>query len=148
MERILGALQATYPGLYFIPAGSTIIRTDHIEELIDSERAHVNLLGTMAVKYISLSFAHCISIRVSHHRLSQESAEVLHQAYKSEGMIMDCLAVYLERLHQYHDHILWNLEKTLSSFREREDWSNIFALDVGLFHRIFSLNGYLTKLSF
>lgn len=49
MERVLGALQATYPGLYFLPVGSTIIRADLFEELIDSERAHVDLLATMAV---------------------------------------------------------------------------------------------------
>jgi hypothetical protein len=49
VERVLGALQATYPGLYVLPAGSAIIRTNHLEELIDSERAHVDLLGKMTV---------------------------------------------------------------------------------------------------
>jgi hypothetical protein len=44
---------------------------------------------------------------------------------------MECLAMYLERLLLYHGHILFNLDKTFSSPRSQEDWSNIFALDVG-----------------
>ncbi|KIM89875.1 hypothetical protein PILCRDRAFT_812658 [Piloderma croceum F 1598] len=106
VDRLLGALQATFPGLYVLPAGSAIIRTDHIEELIDSERAHVDLLRKM-----------------------KESAEILSQTYKSEGMTMECLAMYLERLLLYHGHILFHLDKTFSSPRLQEDWSNVFALN-------------------
>jgi hypothetical protein len=44
---------------------------------------------------------------------------------------MACLAMYIDRLLQYHDHILLHLDKALASPHLQEDWSNIFALDVG-----------------
>jgi len=56
VDRLLGAIQATFPGLYVLPAGSAIIRTEHIEELIDSERAHVDLLRKMEVKHSICAF--------------------------------------------------------------------------------------------
>jgi hypothetical protein len=46
---------------------------------------------------------------------------------------MTCLAMYLDRLLQYHDHILLNLDKVHSSHLE-EDWDKIFALDVRSIH--------------
>lgn len=60
---------------------------------------------------------------------------------------MACLAMYLERLLQYHNHILMNLDKTLSSPHLQEDWDNIFALDVGQILLEVPLKGALTEAS-
>lgn len=49
MERILAALQATYPGLYVLPSNAHMLRNELFEEMIGSEKAHMEILVTMAV---------------------------------------------------------------------------------------------------
>ena len=105
------ALQATYPGLYCLPAGYSIVRTDHFEELIDSERAHVGLLQTMF-----------------------QSATILSSLYGPEygfdGIVIECLGIFLERLILLHQHVLTTLDGIVSSPHLHEPWGEVFSLDV------------------
>lgn len=62
--------------------------------------------------------------------MHQESARALEKRYGADGMVVECLATYLDRLIQYHEHVLLHLAQTLTCPHLPEDWNRIFSFDV------------------
>lgn len=90
-----------------------MVRTDHFEELIDSERAHVDLLRTMFQSATTLS-------------------NIYGPEYGFDGMVIECLGIFLERLLLFHQHVSMNLDGIVSSPHLHEQWDEVFSLDVSV----------------
>ncbi|THV01710.1 hypothetical protein K435DRAFT_775967 [Dendrothele bispora CBS 962.96] len=114
VQRVLDALQATYPGLYELPdpAYALTERKDNILELVITERAHVSYLQSVLDLAAELS---CTS--------------------RTMQTTLDPLVINNNRLRQYHDHVLKEMECLLLQQQrpkysaDSEDWLRIFKFD-------------------
>ncbi|KZP27947.1 hypothetical protein FIBSPDRAFT_1039924 [Athelia psychrophila] len=106
VERILSALQATYPGLYVLPFDAHLLRYELFEEMIGGEKAHMEILVTM----------------------TDSSKALFNKSQRPGGMVMECLATYLERLTYYHENFVVQLMDTHSKPHLPEDWNAMFLL--------------------
>ncbi|CAK5271870.1 unnamed protein product [Mycena citricolor] len=105
MERILNALQESFPGVFLLPKDASVRRSQYLRELVDSERQHITTL-----------------------RMTGDSVELLSGGRSPLDPCLECLAVNRVVLRQYHDHILQGLEAA-QQMPLAEDWSGIFAVD-------------------
>ncbi|KAF5332415.1 hypothetical protein D9758_015116 [Tetrapyrgos nigripes] len=116
VQRLLDALQATYPGLSMFPDPTFTQhdRRDIVMELVDTERAHVSYL-----------------------LLILDSAATLSCASNFMQSTLEPLVINDNRLsmHQYHDRVLKDMEAMLlcmerSDFNwDAENWLHIFGFD-------------------
>ncbi|KAJ7500959.1 TKL/TKL-ccin protein kinase [Mycena galericulata] len=117
VERVLTALQDSYPGLFVLPADAPIRRAESVAELRESERAHVAVL-----------------------RMTGDSAELLAEGSERErekdnawapldmDPCLECLILNRTVLGQYHARVLRLLD-TAAQTPLREAWDEIFAFE-------------------
>ncbi|KAJ7657789.1 TKL/TKL-ccin protein kinase [Mycena polygramma] len=105
VERVLNALQDSYPGLFVLPANAALLRAEYIQELLDTERAHVAAL-----------------------RMTGDSAELLSEGMRPMNPCLECLIVNRPLLRRYHDRVLRLLEDAAQTAL-KEDWDKIFAFE-------------------
>ncbi|KAK7029504.1 hypothetical protein VNI00_014537 [Paramarasmius palmivorus] len=103
VQRVLDALHATYPGLFFVTEGSEKTRQELIQELIETERAHVSFL-----------------------RMVVDSGAALSASGKAAEKALEGLLVNNTRLRQYHDRVLRALEGLPLTPPSEERWEYIF----------------------
>ncbi|KAI3608695.1 hypothetical protein WG66_003719 [Moniliophthora roreri] len=103
VQRVLDNLHATYPGLFLIPEGSEKIRQDIVQELIETERAHVSFLRMVVDSGAALS----------------ASGRVAERAL--EGLMLNNT-----RLREYHDRLSRALESLPLTPCEEQRWEYIF----------------------
>ncbi|KDR83111.1 hypothetical protein GALMADRAFT_113318 [Galerina marginata CBS 339.88] len=109
VNRVLSALQASYPGIFSIPHGSAPRRASLVQQLIDTERSHNAKLALTADSAAKLYEDPC----AAHPSL--------------EGFIVNC-----SRLIPYHDHVLKSLSEALHC-PGCEQWDFIFAFQNKVF---------------
>lgn len=139
--RVLNALQETYPGLFVLPNGSNIRRQELIQELVHSERAHLNSLKVIAVRVVFLVYK--LLFIVLH--WYQNSGIILGEGLDTKEACLECFLVNCTRLLHYHDDVLGYLEDAVLQ-PLHEDWSSIFAFNV--IYQLVSLFIHLTETSF
>ncbi|KAJ7085379.1 TKL/TKL-ccin protein kinase [Mycena belliarum] len=105
VERVLGALQDSYPGLFVLPNDAAHQRTAIVRELLDTERSHIATL-----------------------RMTGDSAELLSEGGDPMNPCLECLIVNRAMLKQYHDHVL-NLLEDVTGTPGAENWEQIFAFE-------------------
>ncbi|KAJ7819194.1 TKL/TKL-ccin protein kinase [Mycena olivaceomarginata] len=103
--RVLHALQDSYPGLFVLPNNASLIREEYIQELLDTERAHIATL-----------------------RMTGDSAELLSEGMRPMNPCLECLIVNRPLLRQYHDRVLQLLEHAAKTAL-KEDWDQIFSFE-------------------
>ncbi|KAJ7166663.1 TKL/TKL-ccin protein kinase [Mycena filopes] len=105
VSRVLTAIQDSFPGLFVLPPHAAQ-REEYVQELVDTERAHVAAL-----------------------RMTGDSAELL-----SEGIprpldpCLECLIISRPLLREYHDRVLLLLEAAVQTPLS-ENWHEIFAFE-------------------
>ncbi|KAK0213720.1 TKL/TKL-ccin protein kinase [Armillaria fumosa] len=105
VQSILCALQESYPGLFVVPCRSQYQRQAFVQNLLDTEQAHVCSLGMVAESVMMMS--------------------------KTTGLIdpgLECLLVNRVHLREYHNRVLSSLEKIVTA-PWLENWTSIFNLD-------------------
>ncbi|KAK0471351.1 TKL/TKL-ccin protein kinase [Armillaria novae-zelandiae] len=105
VQSILCALQGSYPGLFVVPYRSQYQRQAFVQNLLDTEQAHVCSLGMVA-----------------------ESAMMMS---KTTGLIdpgLECLLVNRAHLREYHNRVLSSLEKVVTA-PWLENWTSMFNSD-------------------
>ncbi|KAF9564167.1 kinase-like protein [Agrocybe pediades] len=105
VNRVLLALQASYPGIYELPHGSTARRQSLVLQLTESERVYNAKLAQIVDSAAKL----------------YEDDAIAHPSL--EGFIVNC-----SRLVPYHSHVLKSLCEATSSGAGVEQWSFVFAL--------------------
>ncbi|KAJ7191639.1 TKL/TKL-ccin protein kinase [Mycena pura] len=105
VERVLNAVQDSYPGLFVLPSDAAARRAAHVRELLDSERAHIAAL-----------------------RMTGDSAELLAEGMRPVDPCIECLIVSRAALGAYHARVLRLLEDAAGVPRS-EDWGEIFAFE-------------------
>ncbi|KAK6977031.1 putative TKL/TKL-ccin protein kinase [Favolaschia claudopus] len=105
--RVLHALQESYPGVFALPKHAPQLREDYIQQLIETERAHIATL-----------------------RMTGDSAELLSEDMRPINPCLDCLIVNRPPLRQYHDRVLQRLEMAVKTTL-KEDWDRIFSFETG-----------------
>ncbi|KAJ7468748.1 TKL/TKL-ccin protein kinase [Mycena latifolia] len=105
VERVLTALQESFPNLFVLPGDAAVQRHAAVRELLDSERAHVATL-----------------------RMTGDSAELLSEGTGPLHPCLECLIVNRAVLRQYHDRVLQLLEAA-ASMPLAEDWAQVFAFE-------------------
>lgn len=105
VQSILCALQGSYPGLFVVPYRSQYQRQAFVQNLLDTEQAHVCSLGMVAESVMMMS--------------------------KTTGLIdpgLECLLVNRAHLREYHNKVLSSLEKIVTA-PWLENWTSIFNSD-------------------
>ncbi|KAJ7278948.1 TKL/TKL-ccin protein kinase [Mycena rebaudengoi] len=105
VERVLRALQEEHPGLFVLPKDAQLRRREYIQELLDTERAHLAIL-----------------------RMTGDSAELLSEGTRPMDPCLECIIVNRPMLRRYHDQILRSLEHT-AELPLKEDWDKIFSFE-------------------
>ncbi|KAJ7145696.1 TKL/TKL-ccin protein kinase [Mycena epipterygia] len=105
VERVLNALQDSYPGLFVLPHNASLLRQEYVHELLDTERAHIATL-----------------------RMTGDSAELLSEGTHPLNPCLECLIVNRNVLRQYHDRVLRLLEEAVET-PLAENWDDIFAFE-------------------
>ncbi|KAJ6620438.1 hypothetical protein B0H10DRAFT_2215964 [Mycena sp. CBHHK59/15] len=103
VERVLNALQESYPGLFVLPSDAPQQRQEYVLELLETERAHVATL-----------------------RMTGDSAELLGEGSTPMNPCLECLIINRAVLRQYHDRVLRLLEHAVESPLQ-ENWDKIFS---------------------
>ncbi|KAK0201152.1 TKL/TKL-ccin protein kinase [Desarmillaria ectypa] len=105
VQSVLCALQGSYPGLFVVPYRSQYQRQAFVQNLLDTERAHVCSLGMVAESVLMMS--------------------------ETTGLIdpgLECLLVNRAHLREYHDGVLSSLEKVVTA-PWLENWITLFNSD-------------------
>ncbi|KAJ6542835.1 TKL/TKL-ccin protein kinase [Mycena capillaripes] len=105
VERVLHALQDSFPGVFVLPNHAALLREEYIQELVDTERAHTATL-----------------------RMTGDSAELLSEGMRPMNPCLECLIINRPLLRQYHDRVLRLLENAAKT-PLTEDWDGIFAFE-------------------
>ncbi|KAJ7731934.1 TKL/TKL-ccin protein kinase [Mycena maculata] len=105
VERVLNALQDSFPGLFVLPKDAKLQRQEYVQELLDSEQAHVATL-----------------------RMAGDSAELISEGAQPLNPCLECLIVNRTVLRQYHDRVFRSLEDAVQT-PLNEDWDEIFAFE-------------------
>ncbi|KAJ7688619.1 kinase-like domain-containing protein [Mycena rosella] len=105
VERVLNALQASYPGLFVLPGDAQQQRQELVRSLLDTEREHVAIL-----------------------RMTGDSAELLSEGPDPINPCLESLIVNRTVLRQYHDRVLQLLEEAVGT-PLAEDWEQIFSFE-------------------
>ncbi|KAJ7619635.1 TKL/TKL-ccin protein kinase [Roridomyces roridus] len=105
VDRVLNALQDSYPGVFVLPKDAPLLRQEYLSELLDTELAHVAIL-----------------------RMTGDSAELLSEESQPPDMRLECLIVNRAVLRQYHDQVLRMLEDAVQT-PLKEKWEEIFAFE-------------------
>ncbi|KAF8073945.1 TKL/TKL-ccin protein kinase, partial [Lyophyllum atratum] len=103
--RLLVALEESYPGLFIAPIGSQGRRQELIQELVDTERAHISILTSVF-----------------------DAATALSTGLKFMEPCLECFIINRTRLLQYHERLLGCTESIFSKTAEKQ-WITVFALD-------------------
>ncbi|KAF5382664.1 hypothetical protein D9615_002721 [Tricholomella constricta] len=104
--RLLVALEETYPGLFVVPLASQGRRRELIQQLVDTERAHLSNLKTVL-----------------------DAATTLSDGLDFMEPCLECFLINRSRLPQYHERLLKCAEELLSKTTENFQWTRVFALD-------------------
>ncbi|KAL0570232.1 hypothetical protein V5O48_011740 [Marasmius crinis-equi] len=104
VQRVLDALHASYPGLFSVPDGCQTMRRERLQELVETERAHVAFLKMVIDSSAALSLA----------------SQAIERAL--EGLL-----VTNTRLRQYHDVVLKEMD-SLYAGEWLEQWEHVFRL--------------------
>ncbi|KAF7975961.1 hypothetical protein HWV62_8092 [Athelia sp. TMB] len=115
-ERILIALEATYPGIYVLPSNAYLLRYELFEEMIGGEKAHMEILMTMNASFQFTRYC------------AEDSAQALLKSQRRGGEVLECLATSLDRLIKYHENFVTRLMETHSQPHVSEDWNAMFLL--------------------
>ncbi|KAJ7715264.1 TKL/TKL-ccin protein kinase [Mycena metata] len=106
VSRVLTAIQERFPGLFVLPPHAAQEREEYMQELVDSESAHVAAL-----------------------RMTGDSAELLSEEMAHPlNPCLECLIVSRPLLRQYHDRVLALLEGAVLT-PLKENWDQIFAFE-------------------
>ena len=146
VNRVLVALQESYPGLFVLPKGAHFRRREIIQELLDSERAHVNCVSRMVNNTTIVTVSYSLLHSMQHIEMI---AILSDQVCTIDKSIIQCLAEICTPLLRYHEHVLSCLEKSQSGTDTDEEWDKIFAIDVSSFWKreiMMLLNGSLTPI--
>ncbi|KAJ7255043.1 TKL/TKL-ccin protein kinase [Mycena haematopus] len=103
--RVLNALQDSFPGVFVLPNHASALRRQYIQELLDTEQAHIATL-----------------------RMTGDSAELLSEEMRPLNPCLECLIVNRPLLRQYHDRVLQLLADTAKTTL-KEDWDRIFSFE-------------------
>ncbi|KAE9403429.1 hypothetical protein BT96DRAFT_990287 [Gymnopus androsaceus JB14] len=106
VNRILAALQDCYPGLFVAPEDADYKKSAAVQELIESERIHVEFL-----------------------RMVVDHAAFLSCESKALETALESIVLNNQRLRQYHDRVLVSLQHAESTSSSIENWEAIFAFD-------------------
>ncbi|KAF8169113.1 hypothetical protein K438DRAFT_2024728 [Mycena galopus ATCC 62051] len=104
--RVLNALQDSYPGVFVLPKHAALLRAEYIQELLDTEQAHIATL-----------------------RMTGDCAEMLSEGMRPLNHCLECLIVNRPLLRQYHDRVLQRLEDASGNMALKEDWEWIFSFE-------------------
>lgn len=124
VQSILCALQESYPGLFVVPYRSQYQRQAFVQNLLDTEQAHVCSLGMVAVRCAGCPCIYLL-LKASHYK---ESVMMMSE---TTGLIdpgLECLLVNRTHLREYHDRVLSSLEKVVTA-PWLENWTSIFNSD-------------------
>ncbi|KAJ7157940.1 TKL/TKL-ccin protein kinase [Mycena crocata] len=105
VERLLNALEESFPGIFVLPNNAAQLREGYVRELLDTERAHIATL-----------------------RMTGDSAELLSEGAQPMNPCLESLIVNRTVLRQYHDGVLRLLEEAVETPLV-EDWDRIFAFE-------------------
>jgi hypothetical protein len=105
VQRVLDAVQDSFPGLFVLPNHAALLRGEYIQELLETEQAHIATL-----------------------RMTGDSAELLSEGMRPMNACLECLIVNRPLLRQYHDRVLQLLEGATKTAL-KEDWEQIFAFE-------------------
>ncbi|RDB14785.1 Serine/threonine-protein kinase STY46 [Hypsizygus marmoreus] len=122
--RLLIALQESYPGLFVVPTESHERRLELLQELIDTEQAHLSILKAVAV---STNFQF-IYVDLGFHENYQDAATSLSRDLQFMEPSLECFLINRTRLIQYHERVLQSLGN-IASQSTPVQWTRIFALD-------------------
>ncbi|KAJ3742898.1 TKL/TKL-ccin protein kinase [Lentinula detonsa] len=107
VNRILSALQDSYPGLFVIRKDAESRKSAAMYELVESERIHVEFL-----------------------RMVIDHAAFLSCESKVMETMLESLVAIDQRLRQYHDGVLHSLQQlTLNPFLNVTNWETLFSFD-------------------
>ncbi|KAJ3972535.1 TKL/TKL-ccin protein kinase [Lentinula raphanica] len=108
VNRILSALQDTYPGLFVIPKDAESRKLDAMDELLESEHIHVEFLRMI----------------IDHAAFMSCESQALETA-------LEAVVVIEQRLRQYHDRVLNSLQQARLSIADSTypNWETVFAFD-------------------
>ncbi|KIK57557.1 hypothetical protein GYMLUDRAFT_46128 [Collybiopsis luxurians FD-317 M1] len=108
VNRILAALEDCYPGLFVAPQDADLRKFAAIEELIESERIHVEFL-----------------------RMVIDNAAFLSCESQAIETALASIVINDQRLRQYHDRVLSSLQQIEPKHLSYniENWETIFAFD-------------------
>lgn len=107
-NRIIVALQASFPGLFVVPRGSPARRLSLVNQLMEAERSHVSRLALVA-----------------------DAASLLYEQMDAMDASLEVFIVNCSRLMPYHDHVLQSL--TGAKDAGQEQWEEVFAFTNKLF---------------
>ncbi|KAG7442683.1 uncharacterized protein BT62DRAFT_935709 [Guyanagaster necrorhizus] len=102
VQSILCALQGSYPGLFVVPYRSQYQRQAFVQNLLDTERAHVCNLGMVSESVLMMS----------------ETTGLVDPA-------LECLLINRTHLREYHDRVLSFLENVVTA-PWLENWTVMF----------------------
>ncbi|KAF9022811.1 kinase-like protein [Hymenopellis radicata] len=102
VQRVLAALEDSYPGLYVLPPRWQQQRTAFVQNLLDTEEVHVSALGMVA-----------------------EAALLMSEATGTIEPRLECLLVHRSHLRQYHSQVLTGLQQ-IAPAPWLEEWTKIF----------------------
>ncbi|KAF8216912.1 hypothetical protein K438DRAFT_1798017 [Mycena galopus ATCC 62051] len=110
VRRVLNALQDSYPGVFVLPKHAALLRAECIQELLDTEQAHIAAL-----------------------RMTGECAEMLSEGMRPLNrplnLCLKCLIVNRPLLRRYHDRVLQRLEDASGNMALKENWERIFSFE-------------------
>ncbi|KAJ7585178.1 TKL/TKL-ccin protein kinase [Mycena floridula] len=107
VRRVLQSLADSYPGIYVTPSGAKLRRSQCLEDLLETERAHVSYL-----------------------RLVSDAAEAVSETLQFMEPCLECLLVNRTRLRKYHDRVLSELQ-AICRDPTKENWDIVFTLSSG-----------------
>ncbi|KAF9074431.1 hypothetical protein BDP27DRAFT_1317072 [Rhodocollybia butyracea] len=105
VTRILCALQDSYPGLFVLPEDAELKVIAAIQELVESERIHVEFL-----------------------RMVVDHAAFLSLSTPIEAAL-ESIVINNQRLQQYHDRVLSSFQQIELDASLIQNWETIFAFD-------------------
>ncbi|KAF7345015.1 putative TKL/TKL-ccin protein kinase [Mycena venus] len=105
VQRVLDAVQDSFPGLFVLPNNAALLREEYIQELLETEQAHIATL-----------------------RMTGDSAELLSEGMRPMNACLECLIINRPLLRQYHDRVLQLLEVAAKTAL-KENWEQIFAFE-------------------
>ncbi|KAF9502060.1 hypothetical protein BDN71DRAFT_1459245 [Pleurotus eryngii] len=111
VDRVLLALQASFPGLYVLQKSQPRHRL--LQEFLASERAHLNVVET-TIEGKPLPWNQAIEWTAS----------------------FECLLVNLSRFSVYHHHVTNKVEETVSQGTGPQQWDEIFAINTPLYTKV------------